>query len=495
MPGSLLIDDMRDPAMFGCTEVARTSDAALAALKKVHWDRVYFDNDLGPKSEKEGWEIVAWMMRGGVPEELWPEELAVVSSNPAARANIESKFRSMGYEPAGREDGEMIWKRIPSKKTDKDFNEKARDLVGRGIALSLGEARRRVSQGLYDKLIERHTGIGGTGLKVAALSQWTKEDLRSDQLGIGVVIRDKEGRILMQDHKKLGMWTIPVGKVDPGSTPEETVRKEVLEETGLNVLSMRKLGSKTEHYRREGHDVTMEHIIFEATSYSGVPENKEPHKHSSMRFVSEDEIRSIGPISDCTKLALSKMGEGRETSEMAPSPTTPSLEPSALKVASLYMLREAYNDATAAYGSPTTAQPQYQERMTLQREAPGLLQAADEIKANRGDMLLRSLKGHNGPQVGQQLYDLAEAVAWGRGPGASAPNQWNSLRQKARAQVGRQTPATTVMQPIRQPQQGRIDTGQGFFLEPVAPRTPAPAISRYASSLSVVSLFLARTSE
>jgi hypothetical protein len=109
MPRYLLIDDRRDPERFGATTVARTSDEAISELNRGGWDRVYFDNDMGP-DQKEGWQIVVHMMHHINPDK-WPKELVVVSDNTPARANIESKFGSMGYDRSGEDYGKVIWSR------------------------------------------------------------------------------------------------------------------------------------------------------------------------------------------------------------------------------------------------------------------------------------------------------------------------------------------------------------------------------------------------
>jgi hypothetical protein len=105
----LLIDDLRDPERFGARRVARTSDDAILALTGALWDRVYFDNDLGT-GQKEGWEIVSHLMHRVSPD-MWPREVAVVSDNPPARRNMESKFANMGYERSGEDYGQIIWRR------------------------------------------------------------------------------------------------------------------------------------------------------------------------------------------------------------------------------------------------------------------------------------------------------------------------------------------------------------------------------------------------
>ncbi|ACB40468.1 NUDIX hydrolase [Pyrobaculum neutrophilum] len=49
----------------------------------------------------------------------------------------------------------------------------------------------------------------------------------------GVLIRD--GRVLMIEHKRLGVYLYPGGHVEPGETPIEALIREFEEETGLLV--------------------------------------------------------------------------------------------------------------------------------------------------------------------------------------------------------------------------------------------------------------------
>ncbi len=49
----------------------------------------------------------------------------------------------------------------------------------------------------------------------------------------GLVI--EQGHILLVNHKRIGAWVPPGGHIEPDELPEETVVREVLEETGLSV--------------------------------------------------------------------------------------------------------------------------------------------------------------------------------------------------------------------------------------------------------------------
>lgn len=53
----------------------------------------------------------------------------------------------------------------------------------------------------------------------------------------GAIIRDHAGRILLQQRSDYGDWGLPGGGMEPGESIEETMIREVKEETGLDVSS------------------------------------------------------------------------------------------------------------------------------------------------------------------------------------------------------------------------------------------------------------------
>jgi ADP-ribose pyrophosphatase YjhB (NUDIX family) len=60
------------------------------------------------------------------------------------------------------------------------------------------------------------------------------------------VVADGEGRILLTRRRyppQVGGWCLPGGLADPGETPEATARREVREETGLDVVLDRQLAT------------------------------------------------------------------------------------------------------------------------------------------------------------------------------------------------------------------------------------------------------------
>ena len=69
---------------------------------------------------------------------------------------------------------------------------------------------------------------------------------REHHVAQAVVLR--EGQVLLAVRSDLRGWELPGGRVDPGEEPEETVVREVAEETGLEVEVERAVG----RYHRRG---------------------------------------------------------------------------------------------------------------------------------------------------------------------------------------------------------------------------------------------------
>lgn len=53
--------------------------------------------------------------------------------------------------------------------------------------------------------------------------------------GVGVIITDETGRVLLERRRDNGMWGLIGGGVDPGESVAQCARREALEESGLTV--------------------------------------------------------------------------------------------------------------------------------------------------------------------------------------------------------------------------------------------------------------------
>ena len=55
------------------------------------------------------------------------------------------------------------------------------------------------------------------------------------KVGVGVIVVDDRGRVLLEKRSDNGMWGLPGGGIEPGESVFDTALREVKEETGLDL--------------------------------------------------------------------------------------------------------------------------------------------------------------------------------------------------------------------------------------------------------------------
>lgn len=106
---------------------------------------------------------------------------------------------------------------------------------------------------------------------------------KNTRVGVGVIIM-RDGKVLLGKRKNAhgeGTWGFPGGHLEFTETPEECAIRETLEETGLQVTSVKR-GPYTDDY----HSVEKKHYItlMMIAHCEGEPELKEPHKCESWEW-------------------------------------------------------------------------------------------------------------------------------------------------------------------------------------------------------------------
>jgi 8-oxo-dGTP diphosphatase len=109
---------------------------------------------------------------------------------------------------------------------------------------------------------------------------------------VGAVVRDESGRILVVRRAlppSQGLWSIPGGRVEPGETLAEAARREVREETGLDVDVQEILG----HVDIPHGDVVYDVADFAATVSGNVPPLAAGDDAGDARWVTAAELRNL----------------------------------------------------------------------------------------------------------------------------------------------------------------------------------------------------------
>lgn len=97
-------------------------------------------------------------------------------------------------------------------------------------------------------------------------------------IGVSAIVA-RDGAVLLGRRRGAhgaGTFAFPGGKPDPGEHPSETVRRELLEETGLTARAVQPVAWTSDVFDDGNlHFVTLHHVVVVA---DGTPEVREPEK-------------------------------------------------------------------------------------------------------------------------------------------------------------------------------------------------------------------------
>ncbi|MEV7038375.1 NUDIX hydrolase [Amycolatopsis sp. NPDC051061] len=126
----------------------------------------------------------------------------------------------------------------------------------------------------------------------------------------GVLIRDD--RVLLV-HNDRDEWELPGGRIEPGETPEQTVAREISEETGLPVEVAEILDSWMYHIAVASKDVFI--VTYGCTTTSTAAPVLS-HEHSRVSEFAEHEVPGL-PMPDGYKRSIATWFERLRVSAAA----------------------------------------------------------------------------------------------------------------------------------------------------------------------------------
>ena len=124
-------------------------------------------------------------------------------------------------------------------------------------------------------------------------------------VGVGALIFNDNNEFLMvlrseNCKNEAGKWMIPGGAVDFNERLEDCVRREAMEEIGVELDVERNFGAVNHILPDEGQHWVAP--VFKCRIKSGKPHIREPHKHAEMKWFSMDNLPEN--LSIATKLTL-----------------------------------------------------------------------------------------------------------------------------------------------------------------------------------------------
>ncbi|MBX0359356.1 NUDIX hydrolase [Halobacillus sp. Nhm2S1] len=118
-------------------------------------------------------------------------------------------------------------------------------------------------------------------------------------VGCGAIIEDVHGRILMQKRSDHGLWGIPGGLLEIGESFDSAVKREVKEETGLDIKAMDLYGiysGETGFATYENGDrVFSVQIIFRSSFYEGALTTNDESKKQAFFHAEEIQKNLLNP--------------------------------------------------------------------------------------------------------------------------------------------------------------------------------------------------------
>ncbi|THF71093.1 NUDIX domain-containing protein [Deinococcus sp. Arct2-2] len=153
-------------------------------------------------------------------------------------------------------------------------------------------------------------------------------------VGIGVMILDERGRILLQQRGDDGLWGTPGGAVEPGEDFLTAARRELLEETGLVCPNLHLLdlpeglvdGPELYHCYPNGHQVYMVGMRAQGTLPAAALDNAAPDDSGETLALAWFDLDNLPPTSanaNIVKMNLLRARVGLPPLPLLPTPAPP----------------------------------------------------------------------------------------------------------------------------------------------------------------------------
>lgn len=131
---------------------------------------------------------------------------------------------------------------------------------------------------------------------------------------IGLVIINEKDEILILDHNKFNIKTVPVGKIEKDESIVNALHREIREEIGVEFDNEILLADS--YVRYENIERSFEYVfVVNTKDIKGKPKNMEPEKHSDMYWVPINKLSEIGKLGTATHIFMECINKGYVTNK------------------------------------------------------------------------------------------------------------------------------------------------------------------------------------
>lgn len=138
---------------------------------------------------------------------------------------------------------------------------------------------------------------------------WIRSKVGHDKIffpACGAIIEDETGRILLQQRSDFGTWGIIGGMIEPGERFEETLRREIYEETGmtqLSIIGLLDVDTNPEIVYPNGDKVQTIDIVYLVKALEPLPKRELDDETLALEWVDPDHIDNY-PLAFPTHVAF-----------------------------------------------------------------------------------------------------------------------------------------------------------------------------------------------
>lgn len=119
---------------------------------------------------------------------------------------------------------------------------------------------------------------------------FTQLEMSNHQVVGALIFNETKDMVLVEDHVKCNMLTFPIGKVEPDEELISALKREIKEETDLDILEAELYCPEFERYMKRNDKIVISYQNLFLVKWAGEPKNMEPNKHRSLFWMPVKEL-------------------------------------------------------------------------------------------------------------------------------------------------------------------------------------------------------------